>query len=125
MMSFSLADRPVVGCVSCVVAPGDIDDTGPLEVMAAVLADRTVVVSLRLESVTTPPTPCGSGGPVDLTLGSRDHLHERAARLAEYSTPLRSAAVFQGHEGGSDSPPQVGGGPIDSYTALGVDLSRT
>ena len=86
----------------------------PLQEMLTVLSVRANKEYIRLESAESPPSPYGSDDPHDMSLGSRDHLHEQAQRLAEFSAPLRQAATFQGIDGGSDSPPQVGGGPIDT-----------
>jgi hypothetical protein len=122
MMSLSLADRAVIGCVRGL---GDVGAGGmPLQGILTVLSVHANEEYIRLESMASAPSPYGSDDPHDMSLGSRDHLHEQAQRLAEFSAPLRQAATFQGIDGGSDSPPQVGGGPIDSYTALGVSITR-
>ena len=96
----------------------------PLREIVTVLSVRANKEYIRLESAASSPSPYGSDDPHDMSLGSRDHLHEQAQRLAEFSAPLRQAAIFQGIDDGSDSPPQVGGGPIDTYTALGVSITR-
>ncbi len=112
MMSLSLADRAAIGCI------GGVDEGGvegmPLREIVTVLSVRANKEYIRLESAESPPSPYGSDDPHYMSLGSRDHLHEQAQRLAEFSAPLRQAAAFQGIDGGSDSPPQVGGGPIDT-----------
>jgi hypothetical protein len=53
-----------------------------------------------------------------------DRLHETATALASIDSGLRAAQSFEALEPGRDSPPQVGGGPIDVYTAYGVTFAR-
>jgi hypothetical protein len=54
----------------------------------------------------------------------RDRLYEMSRRVALHDASMARALATEALDGGSDSPPQIGGGLIDEYTALGVGLVR-
>ena len=64
-----------------------------------------------------PPTPTPSGI-------SPDANHDRFLRLASHDTSVAMAHALDSLDGGSNSPPQVGGRPIDEYTAFGISVHR-
>ncbi len=61
----------------------------PLQELVTVLAVRADKEYFRLESAAPSPSSYCSDDPHDMSLGSRDHLHEQAQRLAEFSAPQR------------------------------------
>jgi hypothetical protein len=55
---------------------------------------------------------------------SSDAKHDQFVRLASYDTSVAMAHALDSLDGGSNSPPQVGGGPIDELTAFGISVHR-
>ena len=55
---------------------------------------------------------------------SPDSLDDRAHRLARHDTGMAVALRSESLDSGSNSPPQVGGGPIDELTAHGHGVHR-
>ena len=88
--------------------------------------DRRFVLSVALPELAA-SCPSQRPGIVGLHPGvgrapppARDRLFDKSRRIAQHDTSMARALATEALDGGSDSPPQVGGGLIDEYTALGV-----
>jgi hypothetical protein len=72
--------------------------------------------SVEHESLAAYTVRAASSVPADFC---QDALHDRATRLAPFSPSLRAAASFEALEGGSPSPPHVGGTLVQELTHEG------
>jgi hypothetical protein len=76
----------------------------------------TAPASVKHESLAAYTVRAASSVPADFC---QDALHDRATRLAPFSSSLRAAAAFEALEGGSPLPPHVGGTLVQELTHEG------